>query len=91
MVWQPRGAVLVTVPACEAFALLNQGEASMMLDLSSIYPVNLKAMGRMFGKWQQFCCFDIMDQNRTGCVVKLGITTETEAKQQQYCPNLGIF
>ena len=75
MVWQPRGATLVTVPVCVAFALLNQGKGSIVLDLSSIYHANLKAMGRMCAKWQQFCCFGNMEQNRTRCVVKLGITT----------------
>ena len=91
MAWQPRRVALVTVPVCVAFALLNQGKGSIVLGLSSIYPANLKAMGRMCGKWQQFCCFGNMEQNRIGCVVKLGITTGKRGKTAWVLSNLGII
>ena len=48
---------MVTVPVCVALALLNQGKGNIVLDLGNIYPANLKARGKMCGKWQQFCCF----------------------------------
>ena len=82
---------MVTVPVCAAFALLNQGKGSIVLDLSSIYPANLKAMGIMCGKWQQFCCFGNMKQNRTRCVVKLGITTGNRGKTAGVFSNMGII
>ena len=56
-----RKAAAVTVPVCVAHALLNQGKGSIVLDLGSIFPANLKAMGRMCGKWQQFCWFGNME------------------------------
>ena len=89
--WHPRGAAVVTVPVCIALALLNQGKGSIVLDLGSIYPAILKAMGRMCGKRQQYCCFGNMEQHRTGCVVKLGITTGKRGKTAGELSNLSII
>ena len=78
---------MVQVPVCVALALLNQGTSSIVLDLGT--SILLKAMGRTSGKWQQFG-FGTLEYIRTGCVAKLGTTTEKRGHPAEVLTNLSI-
>ena len=49
----------------------------------------LKAVGRTSGKWQQFG-FGSLEYIRTGCVAKLGTTTEKRGHPAEVLTNLSI-
>ena len=74
---------MVKVPVFLALALLNQGKSSIVTS------TRLKAMGRTSGKWQQFG-FGTLEYIRTGCVAKLGTTTEKRGHPAEVLTNLSI-